>query len=292
MNTRSEGGRVVTVQLLIRDGNPYWYLSPDIWVVPGTDPSGSPGSPIAGQTAYLWAHVANTGSTDANSVRVDFYWANPALQVTRSNATLVGSAYADLPTGGAQDALCLVPWTPVIVNDGHECLVAVANHAGDPLPSPLPDAFDPPTYRQVAQANLTVLVASMHAAVLIITVSGLQRADKSVNLTTEVGGELDAGTLAKLGLRGLKPAARPAVEVGLDQERRCVGDTDPIGTGKLDLRVPRGASAAVYVAVRAKKLADNEYQLVQIVEREKGKVLGGLGLVVVAQKRERKVKQS
>lgn len=282
----------MSVQLLIRDGNPYWYLSPDIWVVPGSDPSGSPGSPIAGQTAYLWAHVANTGNTNANSVRVDFYWANPALQVTRSNATLVGSAYADVPAGGAQDALCLVPWTPVIVNDGHECLVAVANHAGDPLLSPLPEAFDPLTYRQVAQTNLTVLVARIHAAILTITVSGLQRADKSVILTTEVGGELDASTLANLGLRGLRPAKEPAVEVGLDHERRCVGEKDPIGKGKLELHVPRGTSEAVYVAVRAKNLAKNEYQLVQIVERDKDNVLGGLGLVMVSENTERKEKQS
>lgn len=282
----------MSVQLVIRDGNPYWYLSPDIWVVPGSDPSGLPGSPIAGQTAYLWAHVTNTGSTDANGVRIDFYWANPALQVTRSNATLVGSAYADVPVGGAQDALCLVPWTPVIVNGGHECLVAVANHAGDPLPNPLPDAFDPPTYSQVAQKNLTVLVASIHAGMLAITVLGLQRVDKSVIVTAELGGELDAITLARLGLHGLRQAKEPTVEVGLDYERRCLGDKDPIGKGKLELHVPRGTSAAVYVTVRAKHLAKNEYQLVQIVERSKDKILGGLGLVVVSEKSERKEKQS
>jgi hypothetical protein len=282
---------IMSVQLLIRDGNPYWYLSPDIWVVPGSDPSGSPGRPIAGQTAYLWARVSNSGSTDANSVRVDFYWANPALQVTRSNATLVGSAYADVPAGGVQDALCLVPWAPVIVNDGHECLLAVANHTSDPLPSPLPDAFDPPTYRQVAQTNLTVLVARIRAAMLTVTVSGLQRVDKSVTLTTEVGGELDARTLANLGLRGLRPAKEPAVEVGLDHEQRCVGEKDPIGKSKLDLRVPRGTSAPVYAAVRTKHLAKNEYQLVQIVERDKEKVIGGLGLVIVSEKVDRKEKQ-
>ena len=259
----------MSVQLQIRDGNPYWYLSPDIWVVPGNDPSGSPGSPIAGQTAYLWAHVANIGSTDANGVRVDFYWANPALQVTRSNATLVGSAFADVPANGAQDALCLVPWTPVIVNAGHECLMAVANHTGDPLPSPLPDAFDPPTYPQVAQKNLTVLVASMHATTLTLTVSGRQRSDKSVIITTAMGGELDAGTLASLGLRGMHPAKVQAVEVGLDHERRCVADKDPIGKSKIELRVPRDTSAAVLVTVRAKHMAENEYQLVQIMEWSK-----------------------
>lgn len=282
----------MSVQLVIRDGNPYWYLSPDIWVVPGNDPSGSPGNPVAGQTAYLWAQVANTGSTDANGVRVDFYWANPALQVTRSNATLVGSAFADVPAGGIQDALCLVPWIPMIVNDGHECLVATANHAGNPLPSPLPDAFDPPTYPQVAQKNLTVLVASMQAAILTIVVSGLRRVDKSVILTAEIGDELDARTLAGLGLRGLRPAKRATVEVGLNHERRCVDDKDAIGKSKIELRVPRGTSAAVYVTVRAKDLAEREYQLVQVVERSKDKVLGGLGLVVISEKTEGKEKKS
>jgi hypothetical protein len=180
----------------------------------------------------------------------------------------------------------------VIVNDGHECLVAVANHAGDPLPSPLPDAFDPPTYRQVAQKNLTVLVAEKHASMLTITVSGLQRVDKAVILTTELGGELDANALESVGLRKLRPAKGPAVEVGLDHERRCVGDEEPIGNDKLELRVPRGTSKPVYVTIRAKNLAENEYQLVQIVERAKDKVLGGLGLVVISEKAERKEKQS
>src|ERR1700686_1264207 len=152
----------MAVQLVIRDGNPYWYLLPDIWVVPGADPAGPPGSPIAGQPACLWAHVSNTGDVDATGARVDFYWENPALQVLRSNATLVGSANVDVPAGGGQDALCLVPWTPVIVNGGHECLVAVVNHPADPLPDPPPDDFNPPLYPQVAQKNLTVLAANMH----------------------------------------------------------------------------------------------------------------------------------
>lgn len=278
----------MSVQLIIQDGNPYWYLSPDIWVVPGNDPSSSPGSPVIGQNAYLWARVANAGNTDANGVRVDFYWANPALQVTRSNATLVGSAFADVPAGGTQEALCLIPWIPVIVNDGHECLVAVANHAGNPLPNPLPDAFDPPSYPQVAQKNLTVLATKMSAVMLTVTVSGLQRTEKSVVLATEVGGDLDERTLANLGLRGFRLAKKSKVEIGLNLERRCIGDEDPIGEGKIKLHVPRGTSTAVHVAVRAKNIAENEYQLVQIVELSKEKVLGGMGLVLVSEMRKRK----
>ena len=41
----------MAVELLIRDGSPAWWESPDIWVVPGTDPSGAEGPPVAGSTA-------------------------------------------------------------------------------------------------------------------------------------------------------------------------------------------------------------------------------------------------
>ncbi|HEX4880232.1 MAG TPA: hypothetical protein VFV39_10340 [Limnobacter sp.] len=272
----------MTVDLLIRDGNPHWYLSPDIWVVPGGDPAGAPGSPVAGQPAYLWARVANSGSSPANGVRIDFYWANPALQVTRSNATLVGSAFADVPAGGQQDALCLIPWVPVIVNDGHECLVAVANHPAHALPNPLPDAFDPPIHPQVAQKNLTVLHATaMRAFMLALTVSALPRLDKVVTVSAELGDSLDDATLLSLGLRGFKPARKAAVEVGLSEKQRAVCDKDHIGESELRMHIAKGSHAGLHVAIRAKSLAAKEYQFIHIVERAGDQILGGLGFVVV-----------
>ena len=41
----------MAVALEIRDGNPWWYLSTDLWVVPGDDPDGTPGPPVAGSPA-------------------------------------------------------------------------------------------------------------------------------------------------------------------------------------------------------------------------------------------------
>jgi hypothetical protein len=272
----------MTVDLEIRDGSPAWYFSPDIWVVSGNDPSGPQGSPIAGQPADLWARVANNGSTDASGVRVDFYWANPALQVTRSNATFVGSAFADVDAGTSQDALCLVPWMPTIVNGGHECLVAVANHSGDPLPSPLPDAFDPPTYSQVAQKNLTVVaLATAQVVFILLTVSGLERSEKNVRLEAETGGKLDTRTLAGLGLEGLRPARKGAVEVGLSRELGCVREGEHIGEPSLELHLPRERAIAVRVALRSEKLKQNEYQFVHVAELDGKRALGGIGLVVV-----------
>jgi hypothetical protein len=272
----------MAIALTIRDGSPDWYLSTDIWVVPGNDPAGLPGSPQAGHPAYLWAHVQNAGTTDASGVRVDFYWANPALQVTRSNAHLVGSAFADVAAGAGQDVLCLVSWTPVIVNGGHECLIGVANHPGDPLPLPLPDAFDPPTYRQVAQRNLTVLPVGAGAAMILLTIAAPVRVDQSVTISAEVGGRLHPMALASLGLEPLHPAKDRVVEVGLQRRSRCFGQDELLGETELEMRVARGTSAPVYAAIRSRGLSYGQYQVVRIMERDGDRVLGGIAFVVVA----------
>ena len=277
----------MSVQLLIRDGSPDWYLSPDIWVVPGTDPTGPAGPPVAGQPAYLWAHVANTGTEDVTGVQVQFYWANPALQVLRSTATLVGTATADIPAGGSQDVLCLVPWIPVMVNLGHECLVVQAISPSDPLPNPLPDDFDPPAYRQVAQKNLTVLPATMMSIMHTITLSATKRADKAVTVSAEVGGTLDRLSLERLGLHNAKPTKNGVVEVGLTTQPHCAGEKGHLGEAKLQLRVPKGEQRAVYASVRAKSLGPDEYQLVRITERAGDKLLGGLAFVAVSDKKEK-----
>lgn len=181
--------------LLIRDSSPpYWWPSPDIWVVPGNDPNGPPGSPIAGKPAYLWAHVANTGDIEASGARIDFYWANPAMQIVVGTATRIGSAYADIPAGGAEDVLCLVAWTPSIVNGGHECVLAVAHSTGElpALPDPLPAGFDfnPPAYDEIAQRNLNV-VSAMMAVPFPLTITAPARTDKEVLVKTVLGGELE-----------------------------------------------------------------------------------------------------
>src|SRR5579859_4220950 len=146
------------VILLIRDGTPNWWESPDIWVVPGTDPSGPAGTPIVGQIAYLWANITNQGDVDATQVQVDFWVANPSMQIRKSTSNHVGTAYADISAGMSQDVLCLVPWNVTLVNGGHECVVVEASSPADPLsPAPAdPDVLDAPTYRQIAQRNLSV----------------------------------------------------------------------------------------------------------------------------------------
>lgn len=272
--------------VLIHDGSPQWWLSPDIWVVPGTDPNGSPGPPIAGAPAYLWARVSNIENAPANGTRVDFYWADPSAQVVVGVATQIGSAFVDLAAGDTQDVLCLVPWIPVVVNDGHECVIAVAHAPGDtiPLPNPLPNGypFDPPAHDQIAQLNLSVLLAARLTMPLVLTVNAIGRVDKRASLAVEFGEALDERTLEQLGLHKMRPARQRYVEVSLNREPSCCHEqSDSHGKCELEVHVKRGTSIPIYVSLHSPNLPRGEYQLVHIVERGSERVLGGVSYVVV-----------
>lgn len=112
--------------LVIDHGDPWW-LSPNVWAVPIASPDAtSPGesSPAAGLSYYLKANVRNAGFSPADNVQVKLYWANPATVITRSSAHVVGSAFVSVDAGQVADVLCLTPWVPTYVNQGHECIVA------------------------------------------------------------------------------------------------------------------------------------------------------------------------
>lgn len=276
----------MSIQLLIHDSpSPQWWVSPDIWVVPGNDPNGPPGSPIAGKPAYLWARVSNVGNVTAAGTRVDFYWANPSAQVAVGVATPIGSAYVDLDAGDTQEVLCLVPWIPVIVNGGHECVLAVAHGSGDtnPLPDPLPNGYplDPPAHEQIAQLNLSVLEAGMQLAPLWLNVTASGRTEKLAHLAVEFGREVDERVLAQLGLRDLHPAKENVVAVSLAHEPSCGGQPDPHGKRELEVHVPRGTRVPVFVTIHVERLGHKEYQMVHIVERNAGKVVGGVSYLIV-----------
>ena len=145
------------VELEIRDGDPWW-ISPDIWVVPGQNPEGSVGAPIVGQSNFIWARIKNKGTSSVNNAVVRFYWADPSVGFDRNTAHLVGTSNVNLLSNESADVLCLTPWIPEYVNDGHECVLAEAFHSSlDPLPA-TPD-FNVPTDRHVAQRNLSVVHA-------------------------------------------------------------------------------------------------------------------------------------
>jgi hypothetical protein len=175
----------MSVLLEISDGNPWW-LSPNIWTVPGNDPEGPAGLPIVGQPAYLWAKVTNNGTNGVTDATVRFYWANPAVGFDRNTANLIGISNVSLNPGETQDVLCLVPWIPVFVNNGHECILAEAFHqSSDPLP-PTP-VFNVPTDRHVAQRNLSVVMAAKKMFSLAFEVHNKERVKRSFTIEAVQG---------------------------------------------------------------------------------------------------------
>ena len=275
----------MAIELLIRDGSPDWWESPDIWVVPGSDPNGAPGTPVVGNPAYLWATVRNEGDEDASQVQVDFWVANPSLQIRKSTANHIGTAFADVAAGSSQDVLCLVPWNVTLVNGGHECVVVEASDSADPLtPAPAdPDVLDAPTYRQIAQRNLSVAVVSGSSArEVVIAVNAGVRADKVVEVELIDGRPLQSEALASLGVKVDRYIEPEQLSIALSHESMC-GREAADGAKALRLEVPRGTSAAVYLSVAGRRpLQPDEYSVVRVVEREGGRVIGGLSVVVQA----------
>lgn len=277
----------MSVSLIIRDGDPHWWNSPDIWVVSGNDPNGSPGQPIAGESAFLWARCRNTGDQTASGARVDFYWSNPATGVLRSNSTLVGSAFVDLNPGETKEVLCVIPWIPVIVNDGHECVVAEVIHPSDPLPSPLPDEFDPPTYHQIAQKNLSVLAMKKSMMVMAIQIAAPIRKEKLLLVATEIGGTLDKQNLIQIGLENYRPAKSDSLRVGISLEPGCDEARKERLETEVKIPLKRGTAKAVYLKVWPQELEPRTYILLHAIARdEQKKAVGGITYVLIKAKEE------
>ena len=199
-------------------------------------------------------------------------------------ATAIGSAFVDLAPNDTQEVLCLVPWVPVIVNHGHECLLAVAHGGGDtnPIPDPLPKGypFDPPAHDQIAQLNLGVLGAGFHAGSFAVFVNATGRTEKLARLAVEFGGAVNERVLAQVGLHDLRPAQKNVVNVALSREARSYERPDPKSLHEVEVRVPRGTSVPIFVEIHAEHLPQREYQAVRIVERVDGKVVGGVSYLV------------
>jgi hypothetical protein len=147
--------------LVIDHGNPWW-LSPNVWAVPTSNPNEpSPGeiSPIVNSQYFLVANVRNTSANDVLNAEVYFWWANPALGIlTTANANFVGKSSVSVVGSGNNTSLELSAWTPTYVNNGHECLIAAVVEGGGSPPTILDGANDP----TVAQRNLGVVNLSGH----------------------------------------------------------------------------------------------------------------------------------
>jgi hypothetical protein len=171
-------------------GGVFWE-SPDIYVSPNQEANSAPlNPPTLGGVAQanvpntLYAHVWNLGKAPAYRVRVEFYWFNPSLGISRADANLVGAAWVDLANrftlfpkwvevkesygqwlsqGCHAIVRCPESWVPTFENNGHECLVV---RVFEPLLDSLnPNQFSAGMDRHVGQRNIAVIQAASPASV-------------------------------------------------------------------------------------------------------------------------------
>ncbi|GAC1421882.1 MAG: hypothetical protein NVSMB5_15240 [Candidatus Velthaea sp.] len=171
-------------------GNPFWE-SPDIFVLPNVAPDAAPLVPVtAGAVAQaaaantVYAHIWNLGRAEAYRARVEFYWFNPSLGISRADSHFIGATWVtlkdrsvlyddwqDVDEGYSRYASrgshvivkCPVTWVPVFENNGHECLVV---RVFEPIFDAVsPDQFSAAADRHIAQRNIAVQLSHSPAEV-------------------------------------------------------------------------------------------------------------------------------
>lgn len=273
----------MAVELWINDGNP-WYMSPDIWTVPSDDPNDPSGVPYANVSAYVWTRVRNLGSTSVTNATVKYYWANPSVTINDSNANLIGLSSVSLAPGEIKDVLCVTPWIPQWVNDGHECLLAEAFAPSDPMPPRnAATPYDVPGWRQMAQKNLTIGAPAANASFFMFPfMAGNLTENKAVQLIARREAIKILRPLAgSLGLKKLPEEAEGFDEFGL-QPYRCGDEITPKNKPKVRLELPPRYEQGMALSVHLPKEFRNGTGALFLVEQMDGeRVTGGVGVLIV-----------
>ena len=273
----------MAVELWINDGTP-WYLSPDIWTVPSDDPNDPPGIPFANVSAYVWARVRNQGSNAVNNATVRFYWANPSSAINDSTANLIGSSSVSLAAGETKPVLCVTPWIPQWVNNGHECLIAEAFAPSDALPPRSPATpYDVPGWRQMAQKNLTIGAAAMRMMHYIHPfLAGNLSAGRAIRLVARRAPlETLKPLAAGLGLRTLPEEAEGLKEFGL-QPYRCGDVIQEKAKPEFSMELPPKHQQGMALTVRLPKEFKSGTGALFLIEQFEGeKITGGVGVLIV-----------
>jgi len=299
--------------------NDVFWESPDIYVTPNQEASIAPlAPPTVGGVAQanapntLYAHVWNTGKAPAFRVRVEFYWFDPSLGISRSDSHLIGAAYVDLgnrfshnnewtivnrPYGsflskGCHAIIkCPETWVPKFVNGGHECLVV---RVLDPiLDAVSPDQFSAAADRHVAQRNIAVVQAASPAKIDIAL--NLGYAAEAVDAEVDV--VLDGpATMEWLKLYTGKPnpglrAPAEKVVAGLLPATLLRSRQQRISDLPFECRIPllrpmeripRGCDPlSITLHASIKDLKKAEAQILRVRQRIEGDIVGGYTVVLI-----------
>ena len=289
----------MAIELHIDDGSPYWYLSPNIWVVPSDDPNDPPGVPFVNVSAYVWARVRNNGTTPVSNATVRYYWANPATIIGDTTATLIGSSSVSLAPSETRDVLCVTPWLPQWVNDGHECLIAEAfasSSPGNPFvgPDPLPprapgDAYQVIAWRQMAQKNLDIVRVEPSMMMVHPFLIGNPAKDEDGVFVMVRREPIEAlkEVIATMGLRDLPEEADGFDEFGI-QPFRCGDQIQETGRQEFSLGLPGRHQQGMALVARAPRTLHENAGALFLIEQigRDQEVLGGVGVLVLGTQRQ------
>lgn len=216
-----------------------FWESPDIFVAPNLDADSAPlmppttgGIAKANIANTLYAHVWNLGKAPAYWVRVEFYWFNPSLGITRADANLIGAAWVDLGNRFTIDSAwhevhtsygrwltrgshaivrCPETWIPRIENNGHECLVV---RAFEPILDSVPvNQFSASADRHVAQRNISVVEAASPASIDLALNLGYADAPSEAEVEVEVEGPANMEWLQLYAGKRITDYRTPAAQV-------------------------------------------------------------------------------
>jgi hypothetical protein len=299
--------------------NGVFWESPDIFVLPDQDADTAPLRPTSfGAVAQanvpntLYAHVWNLGKAPAYRVRVEFYWFNPSLGISRADANLIGAAWIDLGNrftlykdwvevkesygqwvsqGCHAVVRCPVSWVPTYENNGHECLVVRVFE-------PMMDAVDPSQFsaaadRHVAQHNIAVVQAASPAEIDLALTLGPPDAPTDAEVDISADGPATMEWLQLLSgarVTGFNPPTSP-IEAGLLPPTMSGARVPPISKLPAESqssllkgieRFHKGCCPAnISFHASAPALRPSDAQVFRIRQRVAGQVVGGYSVVLL-----------
>jgi hypothetical protein len=160
--------------------------------------------PVAGEATQVFARVTNLGLSDAIGATIQWVWANPSIAINPGTVHPIGILTGQ--TIPAQNSLifqCPTDWTPVVENNGHECLIA---QAFVPVFDPLTNPDDPVDDRHVGQKNEQLITLAQGES-FHFTVEARNTARVAEQVVVEVRrGVIPLNLSTRFGRPGLVPA--------------------------------------------------------------------------------------
>jgi hypothetical protein len=303
----------MTSPLYIQQGpSPTWWNSPAIWVTAQGDPSTGPKviSPIVGKPYTVWVEIQNFyPEADTSGWNLFVCWGTPFTgtlpsvnigQILNGGVTSAGPQGAPITVtipGGTLTSPGIVTlpaattWTPTLANGGHECLVAAVynEQAIGGLPTSIlldGDATWNQSY-SVAQHNLSVVVIGMMMKNIVqYPFQVWNAADDDREFTIEAW-QAPLSQIAHF-LAGAQ-GGRNVLENPGKVNRLGLLASDKAESTELEkaparvsgVKVPRRGARPFTLGVKL----DKGNALIHVTQSLKGRVVGGLSVLAMAEKK-------